>query len=126
MLQKYETDSKETGYTRSGKIFKVDLSSSFFDDSSASTREQTQTHRKRQLEGIPYHPYTPQKPSGTQNNPVGTPSSSSHIVHTTSNPPTSIPSSGSNTANKNPPHRNRMWDDMKLPTFRGTGVEDPE
>ncbi len=108
MSQESESDSEETGYTRSCKRFKVDLSSSFFDNSSASTREQTQSHRKRQPKGIPYHPYTPHKPSGTQNNPAGTPSSSSHTVHTTSNPPTSTPPSGSNTTNQNPPRRNRM------------------
>ena len=59
MSQESDTDSEETGYTRSGKIFKVDLSSSFFDDSLASAREQTESHGKRKLEGIPYHLYTP-------------------------------------------------------------------
>ena len=126
MSQESESDSEETGYTRSSKRFKVDLSSSFFDDGSASTREQTQSHRKRQAEGIPYHSYTPQKPSETQNNPTGTPSSSSHTLHTTFNPPTSTPPSGSNTANQNPPRRNRMGDDMKLPSFKGTRGEDPK
>ena len=65
MSQESESDFEETGYTCSGKRFKVDLCSSFFDDTSASTREQTESHRKRKQEGIPYHPYTPQKPSGT-------------------------------------------------------------
>ncbi len=36
MSQESESDSEETGYTRSGKRFKVDLSSSFFDDTSAT------------------------------------------------------------------------------------------
>ena len=65
MSQESDTDSEETEYTRSGKRFKVDLSSSFFDNSLASAREQPKSHRKIKSEGIPYHPYTPQKPSGT-------------------------------------------------------------
>ena len=121
MSQEFESDSEEIGCTHSGKRYKVDFRSSFFEDSLASTREQSQSNRERTAGGIPYHPYTPQKETGTQNNPTGTPSSSSHIVHTTFTPP-----SGSNTANQNPPRRNRMGDDMKLPTFRGTGEEDPE
>ncbi len=126
MSQESDTDSEETGYTRSGKRFKVDLSSSFFDDTSANTREQTDSHRKRKSEGIPYHPYTPHKPFGTQHNLAGTPSSSSHTVHTTSNPPVTTPPSCSTAPNQNPPHRNRMGDDMKLLTFKGIGGEDPE
>ena len=119
MSQESDTDSEETGYTCSGKRFKVDLISSFFENSSASAREQPKSHRKRKSEGIPYHPYTPQKPSGTQHNTVETPSSSSHAAHTT-------PPSGSTAPNQNPPPRKRMGDDMKLPTFRGRGGEDLE
>ena len=96
MSQEFESDSKEIGCTRSGKRYKVDFKSSFFEDSSDSTREQSQSNRERIAWGIPYHPYTPHKPTGTQNNPIGTPSSSSHIVHTTVTPP-----SGSNTTNQN-------------------------
>ena len=47
MSQESDTDFEETGYTRSGKRFKVDIRSSFFDNSSASTREQPESHRKR-------------------------------------------------------------------------------
>ena len=126
MSQEFESDFEEIGCTRSGKKYKVDFRSSFFEDSSDSTREHSQNNREIIVGGIPYHPYTPQKATGTQNNPAGTPSSSSHTVHTTSTPPTSTPPSGSNTANQNPPRRNRMGDDMKLPTFRGTGAEDLE
>ena len=126
MSQEFESDFEEIGCTRSGKKYKVDFKSSFFEDSSDSTREHSQNNRERTVEGIPYHPYTPQKPIGTQNNPIGNPSSSSHTVHTTSTSSTVTPPSGSNTANHNPPRRNRMGDDMKLPTFRGTGAEDPE
>ena len=121
MSQEFESDFEEIGCTRSGKKYKVDFRSSFFEDSSDSTREQSQNSRERIVGGIPYHPYTPQKATETQNNPAGTPSSSSHTIHTIVTPP-----SGSNTVNQNPPHRNKMGDDMKLPTFKGTGAEDPE
>ena len=121
MSQEFESDFDEIGCTRSGKKYKVDFSSSFTDDSSDHTREQSQSNTERPAGGIPYHPYTPQKSTGAQNNPTGTTSISSHIVHTTVTPP-----SGSNTANQNPPCRNRMEDDMNLPTFKGTGEEDPE
>ena len=121
MSQEFESDFDDIRCTRSGKKYKVDFISSFFEDSSDTTREQSQSNRERTTGGIPYHPYTPQKQTGTQNNPAGTPSSSSHIVHTTFTQP-----SVSNTTNQNPPRRNRMGDDMKLPTFRGTRAEDPE
>ena len=65
MSQEFESDSKEIGCTRSGKRYKVDFRSSFFEDSSESTREQSQSNRERTAGGIPYHPYTPQKPTGT-------------------------------------------------------------
>ena len=126
MSQEFESDFDEIGCTHSGKKYKVDFVSSFFENSSDTTREQSPSNIERTVEGIPYHPYTPQKETGTQNNTVGTTSSSSHIVHTTATSPTSTPLSGSNTANQHPPRRNRMGDDMKLPTFKGTGAEDPE
>ena len=126
MSPEFESDSEEIGCTCSGKRYKVDFRSSFFEDSSDSTREQSQSNREKTARGIPYQAYTPQKPIGTQNNPVGTPSSSSHTVHTTATSPISTPPSGSNTTNQNPPRRNRMGDDMKLPTFKGTGAEDPK
>ena len=112
MSQEFESDSEEIGCTCSSKRYKVDYISSFFEDSSDSTREHSQSNRERTVGGMPYHPYTPQKPTGTQNNPVGTPSSSSHTVHTTSTPPTFTLPSGSNTTNQNPPCRNRMGDGM--------------
>ena len=108
MSQEFESDSEEIGCTHSGKRYKVDFRSSLFEDSSDSTREQIQSNRERTVGGIPYHPYTPQKQIETQNNPTGTPYSSSHTVHTTSTPPTFTPPSGSNTTNQNPPHRNRI------------------
>ena len=86
MSQEFESDFEEIGCRRSGKKYKVDFISSFCENNLDSTREQSQTNRERTAGGIPYHPYTPQKPTGTQNNSAGTPSSSSHTVHTTSTP----------------------------------------
>ena len=126
MSQEFESDFDELGRTRSGKKYKVDFRSSLFENSSDSTREQSHNNTERPVGGIPYHPYTPQKTTRTQSNPVGTTSSSSHTVHTTATSPTSTPPSGSNTTHQHPPHRNRMGDDMKLPTFNGTGAKDPE
>ena len=77
MSQEFESDFDDIGRTRSGKKYKVDFSSPIFEDSSDSTRQQSHSTTDRTEGGIPYHPYTPQKQIGTQNNPVGTPSSSS-------------------------------------------------
>ena len=126
MSQEFESDFDEIGCTCSGKKYKVDFRSSLFENSSDSTREQIHSNTERPVGGIPYHPYTPQKKTGTQSNPIGTTSSSSHTVHTTATSRTPTPLSGSNTTNKHPPHRNKMGDDMKLPTFKGSGAEDPE
>ena len=59
MSQEFESDFEEIGCTRSGKKYKVDFRSSLFEDSSDSTREQSQSNRERIVRGIPYHPYTP-------------------------------------------------------------------
>ena len=45
MSQEFESDSEEIGCTRSGKRYKVDFRSSLFEDSSNSTREQSQCNR---------------------------------------------------------------------------------
>ena len=126
MSQEFESDFDEIGCTRSGKKYKVDFISSLFENSSDNTREQNHSNIERTVGGIPCHPYTPQKTTETQNNPVGTTSSSSHTVHTTATSPTSTPPSGSNPAHHHPPRRNRMGDEMKLPTFKGIGAEDPK
>ena len=84
MSQEFERDFDEIGCTRSGKKYKLYFKSSFVEDSSDHTREQSHSNTERIEGGIPYHPYTPQKSTETQNNPIGTPSSSSHTVHTTS------------------------------------------
>ena len=126
MSQEFESDFHEIGCTSSGNKYKVDFRYSLFENSSDSTREQSHNNTERLVGGIPYHPYTPQKTTGTQSNPVGTTSSSSHTVHTTATSPTPTPLSGSNTENQHPPHRNIMGDDMKLPTFKATGEEDSE
>ena len=74
MSQEFESDFDEIGCTRSGKKYKVDFRYSFIEDSLDSTREQSQSNTKRTVGGIPYHPYTPQKETRTQNNPAGSPS----------------------------------------------------
>ena len=126
MSQEFESDFDDIGRTRSGKKYKVDFRSPIFEDSSDNTRQQSHSTTERIEGAIPYHPYTPQKQTRTQNNPVGTPSSSSQTVPTTATSPSPIPPSGSNAANQHPPRRNRMGDDMKLPIFKGTWAEDPE
>ena len=57
MSQEFESDFEEIGYTRSGKKYKVDFSSSFLKDSLDNTQEQS--NRETTVGGIPYHPYTP-------------------------------------------------------------------
>ena len=99
MSQEFESDFDELGCTRSGKKYKVNFRSSIFENSSDNTREQSHSNTERTEGCIPYHPYTPLKSTRTQNNPVGTPSSSSHTVHTTATSPISTPPSGSNIAN---------------------------
>ena len=108
------------------KEYKVDFRSPIFEDSSDSTRQQSHSTIEGTEGGIPYHPYTPQKQTGTQSNPVGTSSSSSQTVPTTATSPSATPPSGSSTKNQHPPRRNRMEDDMKLPIFKGTGAQDLE
>ena len=126
MSQEFESDFDDIGRTRSGKKYKVAFSSPIFEDSSNSIRQQSPSTTEEPEGGIPYHPYTPQKQTGTQNNPVGTPSSSSQSVPTPVTAPSRTPLSGSTPVSQNPPQRNRMGDDMKLPIFKGTGAEDPE
>ena len=126
MSQEFESDFDDIGRTRSGKKYKVAFSSPVFGDSSDNIRQPSHSTVEEPEGGIPYHPYTPQTQTGTQRNPVGTPSSSSQTVPTIGTSPSPTPLSGSNPVNQNPLQRNRMGDDMKLPTFKGTGVEDPE
>ena len=59
MSQEFESDFEELGRTRSGKKYKIDFRSSFLEDISDSTREQSQSNKERTVGGIPYHPYTP-------------------------------------------------------------------
>ena len=76
MSQEFESDFDEIGCTCSGKKYKVEFRSSCVEYSSDHTREQSQSDIERTVGGIPYHLYTPQKETETQNNPVGTPYSS--------------------------------------------------
>ena len=126
MSQDFQSDLDDIGRTRSRKKYKVDHRSPIFENSSDSIRQQIPSTTEESEEGIPYHPYTPQKQTGTQNNPVGTPSSSSQTVPTPATTTSPTPLSGSTPVSQNPPQRNRMGDDMKLPIFKGTGAEDPE
>ena len=71
MSQEFESDFDDIGWTHSGKKYKVDFGSPIFEISSDHTTEQSQNTTERTRGGIPYHPYTPQKQIGTQNNPVG-------------------------------------------------------
>ena len=96
MSQEFESDFDDIGRTRSGKKYKVDFRSPIFEDSSDSTRQQSHSTTEGTEGGIPYHPYTPQKQTETQNNPVGTPSSSSQAVPITATSPPLTPPSGSN------------------------------
>jgi hypothetical protein len=48
-----ESDSEYIGHTRSGKRYRVDYSSSLFEDSSDNTREQSHTHKER-TGGVPH------------------------------------------------------------------------
>ena len=101
MSQEFESDFDDIGQTRSGKKYKVAFSSPVFGDSSDNIRQLSPSTIEELEGGIPYHPYTPQKHTGTQSNPVGTPSSSSQTVPTTATSPT--PPSGSNPVNQNLP-----------------------
>jgi len=126
MSQEFESDFDDIGWTGSGKKYKVDFSFPICEYISDSIRKQSPSTTEEPEGGIPYHPYTPQKQTGTQNNLVGTPSSSSQTVPTPATSPLPTPLSGSTPVSQNPPQRNRMGDDMKLPIFKGTGAEDPE
>ena len=65
MSQEFESDFDEIGCTRSGKKYKVDFRSSLFENSSDTTREPSPSNIERIVGGIPYHPYTPHKATGT-------------------------------------------------------------
>ena len=52
MSQEFESDFDEIGCTCSGKKYKVDFSSSFTEDISDHTREQSQSNTERSAEGI--------------------------------------------------------------------------
>ena len=46
MSQEFESDFDDIGYTCSGKKYKVDFSSSIFENSSDNTRQQSQVIQK--------------------------------------------------------------------------------
>ena len=108
MHNEYESDDCHN--LRSGKIFKVDRRDQFDHRRSHSSEPRVKSpgHPKKRRNFIPPTPHKSfANPPGTsQNYPRG---------H--SPPPTQ---------NIQPPRRNRMGDNMKLPVFKGTGLEDPE
>ena len=65
MSQEFESDFDDIGCTCSGKKYKVDFSSSIFENSSDNTRQQSHSTTEIIEGGIPYHPCTPQKHIGT-------------------------------------------------------------
>ena len=69
MSKEFESDFDDIGCTRSGKKYKVDFSSSIFENSSDNTRQQSHSNTKRTEEGIPYHPYTHRKQPGLRTIP---------------------------------------------------------
>ena len=87
MSQEFESDFDDIGQTRSGKKYKDAFGSPIFGDSSDNIRQPSPSTTEEPEGGIPYHPYTPQKQTGTQSNPIGTPSSSSQTVPTTATSP---------------------------------------
>ena len=65
MSQEFESDFDDIGWTRSGKKYKVYFISPVSEDSSDSIRQQSPSTTEEPEGGIPYHPYTPQKQTGT-------------------------------------------------------------
>jgi hypothetical protein len=106
----YEYESDDSHNLRSGKRYKVDHGHQFEHRRSHISEPRVKSpHNLRKKRN--FIPLTPQKsfvnpPSASQNSPRG---------H--SPPPIQ---------NTQPPRRNRMGDDMKLPIFKGTRLEDLE
>ena len=65
MSQEFESDFDDIGWTRSGKKYKVAFSSPVFGDSSDNSRKSSPSTAEEPEGGTPYHPYTPQKQTGT-------------------------------------------------------------
>lgn len=105
---------QEFGYLISGKRYKV-----YHEDYSLE-------HRPSSSSGVKSNPLvTSRKESGlTPTTPHKTLGSQANPTVSSQTPPSG---QGTPTTQKaQPPHKNTMVDDMKLPVFRGTGLEDPE
>ena len=102
---------EDSHYLRSGKRYKVDHGD-YFLEHYPSISESV----KSNLEQSGLKPTTPQRIVGGHGN-------------TTSSSSSQTPPSGQKTPTSQQtqlPRRNAMVDDIKLPIFRGTGLEDPD
>ena len=108
MHKAYEFE--DSHYLRSGKRYKVDCGDCF-------------EHRRSSSSGVkPSSPITSREESG-----LIPPTPQRILVNPTTSSQTPPRGQGTPSAQKpQPPRRNTMVDDMKLPVFRGTGLEDPE
>ena len=107
-------DFEGFGHLRSGKRYKVDHEDYFPEHclSSSSGVKSNPPITSKEESGLT--PPIPQRTLGRQANP-------------TVSIQTPLSGQGTPTAQKpQPPRRNMMAHDMKLPVFRGTGLEDPK
>ena len=114
---------EEPGYLRSGKRYRVeseDHSPKHHPSSSRSAKPNHLVTSGEESGLIPYRSTTPQKTLREQGNPTVPLQSGS-----SSQTPPSIQGTPL-VQQTQPPRRNNMADDIKLPIFRGTGLEDPE
>ena len=111
-----KTDEFEDSHIlRSGKRYKVDCRG-YYLEYPLSISESV----KSNLEASKLNPSTPERTLGTQGNPTALLSG----ISSNQTPP-----SGQKTPTSQqtkPPHKNAMADDIKIPIFRGTGLEDPD
>ena len=114
---------EKPGYLGSRKIYRVESEDHSPEHHPSSSRSvKSNPHVTSGEEGglVPYRPTTPQKTLGEQGNP---------IVPLQSGSSSQTPPSSQRTPpvqQTQPPRRSRIVDDIKLPIFRGTGLEDPK
>ena len=114
---------EEPDYLQSGKRYRVEHEGHSLEHrpgNSRSARPNPPITSGEEGGLIPVRPTTPQSTLGKQGNPTVSLQSGSSS-HT---PPSSQGTSP--VQQPQPPRRNTMVDDIKLPIFRGTGLEDPE
>lgn len=114
---------EEPSYLRSGKRYRVeseDHSPEHHPSSSRSVKSNPSVTNGEEGGSIPYRPTTPKKTLGEQGNPIV-------LLQSGSSSQTPPSSQGTPPVQQTqPPRRSRVDDDIKLPLFRGTGLEDPE